>query len=175
MAHKPTNVTRLERDPCRTGLADCGPCTALPLHPDANDPGHDGYGEMPMVGEGGVSVDFDSRYSEKAVKMRAHMSAVQLVEVARTFVGCELGAKPKQVGIDAIFPASTSVGVVRTLAGRGEDISASTSGRHEPLVRLNRFASSAGTRGRETQGPQCHPPTAALVYPKTPAPGHSPA
>ena len=136
MAHKPTNVTRLERDPCCTGLADCGPCTALPLHPDANDPGHDSYGEMLMVREGDVSVDFDSRYSEKAVKMRAHMSAVQLVEVARTFAGCELGAKPKQVGIDAIISASTTVEVVRTPAGRREDDSAATSVRHEPFVRL---------------------------------------
>lgn len=113
MANQPTNVTRLERDLCKAGLSDIG--AVLSLHPDANDEGHEWYGEYITVCPGGVHVDFWDRYSEKAVRMNAHMSAEKLIKVAKTLAECDT---KNHIGIEVIVPVRTAVAVCQTLANR---------------------------------------------------------
>lgn len=110
MSHKPTNVTRLERDLCKAGFTTDG--FALPLDPTANDEGHLFYGEALTIRINGVTVDYHDRYSEKAVQMYAHMPPAKLVEVAKALAERET---KRLVGIDAIIPVGTAVAVCDTL------------------------------------------------------------
>lgn len=113
MASKPTNITRLERDLCKAGLSDIG--AVMPLEPDSNDEGHEWYREHMTAKPGGIHIEFWDRYSEKAVRMNAHMSAEKLIKVAETLAEC---ATKNDIGIEVIVPVRTAVAVCQTLANR---------------------------------------------------------
>ena len=93
----------------------------------ADDDGHLWYPEVASVypcGDGrpdsGVTVDLENRTSEACVHLRTHVSARQLVAVARVLEERHKSAKHK-IGIDVIVTSRVAVEVCKALRKAGPE------------------------------------------------------
>lgn len=119
MSTQPTTVSRLESELCKAGMSHVGP--VLPLHPDANDEGHELYNDFLTVKVRGVYIDFEERYSQKGkVEMRMHVPAEKLVQVCNAIASTH-GSTTELIGVSANVTVRTALAVCEALNGPRDD------------------------------------------------------